>query len=36
MVAMATMEHNPNPMLKKAHLRNLNLNNLKMTEAVGL
>jgi hypothetical protein len=34
---MVTMEHNnPNPQLSKAHLTNLNLNNFKMIEAMGL
>jgi hypothetical protein len=33
---MVTMEHNPNPQFSKAHLTNLNLNNLKMIEAMGL
>jgi len=33
---MVTMEHNPNPQFSKAHLTNLNLNNFKMIEAMGL
>jgi hypothetical protein len=33
---MVTMEHNPNPLLSKAHLTTLNLNNFKMIEAMGL
>jgi hypothetical protein len=28
--------NNPNPLLSKAYLRNLNLNNLKIIEAMGL
>jgi hypothetical protein len=36
LVAMVTMEHNPNPQFSKAHLTNLNLNNFKMIEAIGL
>jgi hypothetical protein len=36
LVSIITMEHNPNPLLSKAHLTNLNLNNFKMIEAVGL
>jgi hypothetical protein len=30
------MEHNPNPQFSKAHLANLNLNNFKTFEAMGL
>jgi hypothetical protein len=30
------MEHNPKPQFSKAHLTTLNLNNLKMIEAMGL
>jgi hypothetical protein len=30
------MEHNPNPQFRMAHLTNLNLNNFKMIEAIGL
>jgi hypothetical protein len=33
---MVTMEHNPNPLLSKAHITTLNLNNFKMIEAMGL
>jgi hypothetical protein len=33
---MVTTEHNPNALLSKAHVTNLNLNNFKMTEAIGL
>jgi hypothetical protein len=33
---MVTMEHNPNPLLGKADLTHLNLNNFKMTKAMGL
>jgi hypothetical protein len=33
---MVTMEHNLNPQFTKAHLTNLNLNNSKMIEAMGL
>jgi hypothetical protein len=33
---MVTIEHNnSNPQFSKAHLTTLNLNNFKMTEAVG-
>jgi hypothetical protein len=30
------MEHNPNPQFTKAHLTNLNLDNFKMIEVMGL
>jgi hypothetical protein len=36
LVAMVTMEHNPNPQFSKAHLTTLILNNFKMIEAMGL
>jgi hypothetical protein len=36
LVAMVNMEHNPNPLLSMTHLTNLNLNNVKMIEAMGL
>jgi hypothetical protein len=36
LVAMVTIEHNPKTLLSKAHLTNLNLNNFKMIEAIGL
>jgi hypothetical protein len=33
---MVTMEHKPNPLLTKARLTILNLNNFKIIEAMGL
>jgi hypothetical protein len=33
---MVTMEHNPNPLLSKAHLTTLNINKFKMTKAMRL
>jgi hypothetical protein len=36
LVAIVTMEHNPNSQFSKAHLTNLNLNNFKRIEAIGL
>jgi hypothetical protein len=33
---MVSMEHNPNPQLSKAHITNLNLNNFKIIETMGL
>jgi hypothetical protein len=33
---MVTMEHNPNTLLSKAHVTTLNINKLKMIEAMGL
>jgi hypothetical protein len=33
---MATMEHNPNPHFSKPHLKNLNHNNFKNIEVMGL
>jgi hypothetical protein len=33
---MVTMDHNPNPLLSKAHLTTLSLNNFKVFEAMGL
>jgi hypothetical protein len=36
LVAMVTMQHNPNPHFSKAHLTILNLNNFKMIEATRL
>jgi hypothetical protein len=33
---MVNMEHNPNPVLRKDHLTNLNLNIFKIIEAMGL
>jgi hypothetical protein len=33
---MVNIEHNPNPHFSKDHLTKLNLNNLKIIEAVGL
>jgi hypothetical protein len=30
------MEHNPNPLLSKAHLTTLNISKFKMIEAMGL
>jgi hypothetical protein len=33
---MVTVEHNPNPLLRKAHLICLNLSSFKMIEAMGL
>jgi hypothetical protein len=36
LVAMDTMEYNANEQFSKAQLTNLNLNNLKMIEALGL
>jgi hypothetical protein len=33
---MVTMEHKQNTVLSKAHLTNLNPNNFKMIEAMGL
>jgi hypothetical protein len=33
---MVTMKHNPNPQFRKAHLTNLNNNNFKMIEFIGL
>jgi hypothetical protein len=36
LVAIVTVEHNPNPLLSEVRLKTLNLNNFKMTEAVGL
>jgi hypothetical protein len=35
-VAMVTMVHNPNPLLSKAHLTNLDLSNFKVIETMGL
>jgi hypothetical protein len=36
LVAMVTMEHNPNPHFSKAHLTILNLYNFKIIKAMGL
>jgi hypothetical protein len=36
LVAMVTMEHNPNQQFSKAHLTTLNLNNFKIIKAMGL
>jgi hypothetical protein len=36
LVVMVTMEHNPNPQFRKAHLINLNLNNFETIEVTGL
>jgi hypothetical protein len=36
LVAIFTMEHNPNAHFSKAHLTALNHNNFKMMEAMGL
>jgi hypothetical protein len=36
LIAMVTMEYNPNPLPSKAHLTTLNLNNFKMIKAMGL
>jgi hypothetical protein len=36
LVAMVTMEHNPNPQFSNSHLTTLNLNNFKRIEAIGL
>jgi hypothetical protein len=36
LVAVVTMEHNPNPQFTKGHLTTLNLNNFKLVEGVGL
>jgi hypothetical protein len=33
---MVAMEHNPNSQFSEAHLTNLNLNNFKMIESMGL
>jgi hypothetical protein len=33
---VTTEQNNPNPQFSKAHLMNLNLNNFKMVEAMGL
>jgi hypothetical protein len=36
LVVMVTMENNPNPQFSKARLTTLNLNNFKISEAIGL
>jgi hypothetical protein len=36
LVFTITMEHNPNPLLSKAHLTNSNFSNYKMIEVMGL
>jgi hypothetical protein len=36
LVAMVTMEHNPDPHFSKAHLTTFNLYNFKMIKAMGL
>jgi hypothetical protein len=33
---MVTMEHNPNTLLSKAYVTNLNLNNFKIVETMGI
>jgi hypothetical protein len=36
LAVIVTMEHNPDPQFSKAHLTNMNLNNIKMIQAIGL